>query len=356
MNHKQFEREHTDGSLRSERAKTDSELENKRAAIEEDSDEVLTRARDRADEVLKVARAKADTKGVGSSAAIRVERKEEDRALAEERSTESAQLSSEREEQRRALLELLRLERDETDKDLLLERRSADAALNSRDDFLGMVSHDLKSLLGGIAVSTALLVKEAPSDEPGRKVVKRAEGIQRFTAHMNRLISDLLDLVSIEAGRIGVTAAPNDITQVIREALDTFQPVATTQRISLSAAEAPKPLLASFDPERVLQVLANLLSNAMKFTREGGRVEVRAQREGPHVRVSVSDTGAGIPEAQVESIFERFRQVNRFDRRGHGLGLYISRCIIEAHGGRIWAESSLGHGSMFHFTLPRASE
>jgi signal transduction histidine kinase len=72
--------------------------------------------------------------------------------------------------------------------------------------------------------------------------------------------------------------------------------------------------------------------------------------------VSVSDTGAGIPEAQLESIFERFRQVSRFDRRGHGLGLYISRCIIEAHGGRIWAESSLGNGSTFHFTLPRASE
>lgn len=352
MTNKQPEREQTDGSLRSERAKTDSELEKKRATVEEDSDEVLARARGRADEVLKVARAKADMRGAGSTAAVRVERTEADRALAEERSTESAQLSSEREERQRALMELLRYERDETDKDLLLERRGADAALNSRDDFLGMVSHDLRALLGGIAVNTALLVRDASGDDPGRKVLKRAEGIQRFTARMNRLISDLLDLVSIEAGHLGVTAAPNDITRVIHEAIDVFQPMASAQRISLSADEAPGPLLASFDPERIIQVLANLLSNAMKFTREGGRVEVRAEREGTHVRVSVSDTGSGIPEEQLESIFERFRQVNRFDRRGHGLGLHISRCLIEAHGGRIWAESSLGNGSTFHFTLP----
>ncbi len=356
MSQKQPERAQTDGSLRSERARTDSELDKKRASIAEDSDEVLARAHARADGVLKAARAKADTAGVGSTAALRGERKEEDRALAEERTSQAAQLTREREERRRALAELLRFERDETDKDLLIERTGADAALVTRDDFLGMVSHDLRSMLGGIAVSTALMVKEATNDAAGKKVVQRAEGIQRFTARMNRLLGDLLDVVSIEAGQLQVSPVPDDLTRVMRESVEAFQHVASAQGISLSVVDSPGPLLATFDPERVLQVLANLLSNALKFTREGGRVELRAVSEGALCRVSVTDTGSGIPDDQLESIFERFRQVSRFDRRGHGLGLHISKCLVEAHGGRIWAESRLGSGSTFHFTLPRAGE
>lgn len=354
MSEKRPERAQTDDSLRSERAKTDSELDRKRASIEADSDEVLARAHDRADDVLKAARAKADTRGVGSTAALRGERKEEDRALSEERAAQATQLTREREDRKRALAELLRFERDETDKDLLLERSGADAALVTRDDFLGMVSHDLRSLLGGIAVSTAFLLKEAAPDDAGRKVVKRAESIQRFTARMNRLLSDLLDVVSIEAGQLQVDAVPDDITRVMRESAEVFQHVASAQGISLSMVVPSEPLRVSLDPERILQVLSNLLSNALKFTREGGRVELRAGRDGSHCRVSVTDSGSGIPEDQLEAIFERFRQVNRFDRRGHGLGLHISKCIVEAHGGRIWAESRLGTGSTFHFTLPLA--
>jgi signal transduction histidine kinase len=352
----QPERAQTDDSLRSERARTDSELDKKRDSIAEDSDAVLARAQARADDVLKAARAKADTAGVGSTAALRVERKEEDRAVAEERTSQAVQLTREREERQRALAELLRFERDETDKDLLIERTGADAALVTRDDFLGMVSHDLRSMLGGIAVSTSLMVKEATNDAAGRKVVQRAEGIQRFTARMNRLLGDLLDVVSIEAGHLQVSPVPGDLTRVMRESVEAFHHVASARGISLSVVDSPGPLLATFDPERVLQVLANLLSNALKFTREGGRVELRAVSEGTQCRVSVTDTGSGIPEDQLESIFERFRQVSRFDRRGHGLGLHISKSLVEAHGGRIWAESRLGSGSTFHFTLPSAGE
>jgi len=355
MSQNQPDRDQTDDSLRSERARTDRELEKKRASIEEDSDAVLARAHDRADEVLKTARAKADTTGMGSNAELEIERTEEDRALAEERTTQATQLASEREQQRLALAELLRFEREETDKDLLIERRGADAALVTRDDFLGMVSHDLRSLLGGIAVSTALLVKEAAPDDSGKKVMKRAESIQRFTARMNRLIGDLLDVVSIEAGQLHVRAVPDDVTRVMRESVDVFQSAAVAQGISLSLTGAPGPLLADFDYERILQVLANLLSNALKFTREGGRVELRVEAEGPRCRVSVSDTGSGLPEDQLDAVFERFGQVNKFDRRGHGLGLHISKCIIDAHGGRIWVESRLGAGSTFHFTLPRSA-
>jgi signal transduction histidine kinase len=349
---KQPERTQTDDSLRSERAKTDAELERKRAVIEEDSDAVLARARERADEVLKTARAKADTESAGSTAAVRGERSEADRALAEERSTEAAQLNDEREERQRALAELLRYERDETDKDLHFERQRTDAALVTRDDFLAMVSHDLRNMLGGIAVTTAMMVKEASPDEQGRKVVKRAETVQRFTARMNRLIGDLLDVVSIDAGHLAVDPASNEVTRLLSDSVDAFQLAAAAQRVELSVLEAPRLPAARFDYERILQVLANLLSNALKFTGPGGRIELRAERDGPHIRISVSDTGSGIPEDHLESVFERFRQVNRGDRRGHGLGLHISKSIVEKHGGRIWAESTPGKGSTFHFTLP----
>jgi signal transduction histidine kinase len=215
-----------------------------------------------------------------------------------------------------------------------------------------MVSHDLRNLLGGVAVTTAMLVKEASSDEQGRKVVKRAESIQRFTARMNRLISDLLDVVSIDAGHLSVEPAPNEVTRVLSDSAEAFQLVAAAKHVALSVLEAPGLPRARFDYERILQVLANLVGNALKFTPPGGRIELRAESDGGNVRLSVSDTGSGIPEAQLEAVFERFRQVTQGDRRGHGLGLHISRCLIEAHGGRIWVESRLGKGSTFHFTLP----
>jgi signal transduction histidine kinase len=104
----------------------------------------------------------------------------------------------------------------------------------------------------------------------------------------------------------------------------------------------------------MLQVLANLITNSIKFTAQGGSIWVRAERAGDELRFSISDTGAGIPDHMLEAVFERFWQVDKNDRRGLGLGLYISRCIVEAHRGRIWAESRLGEGSRFWFTLPAA--
>jgi signal transduction histidine kinase len=112
--------------------------------------------------------------------------------------------------------------------------------------------------------------------------------------------------------------------------------------------------MATFDHERVLQVLANLLSNAIKFTPAGGRISFRVEPVGPDVRFSVADTGSGIPSHQLEAVFKRFWQARSEDWRGLGLGLYISKGIIETHGGRIWAESQLGKGSTFSITLPGA--
>jgi signal transduction histidine kinase len=122
--------------------------------------------------------------------------------------------------------------------------------------------------------------------------------------------------------------------------------------VSLEAKIDAAPLLAAFDDQRILQVLANLISNSLKFTHRGGKITVRGEREAGNVRLCVRDTGSGIPDDALERIFERFAQVGKDDRRGLGLGLYISRCIVEAHGGRIWAESQPGTGSKMCFTLP----
>jgi signal transduction histidine kinase len=150
---------------------------------------------------------------------------------------------------------------------------------------------------------------------------------------MNRLIGDLVDVASIEAGKILVTPSLQDANALVRESVEAFQPLAPAQGLSLDGATSENPLMARFDHERLLQVVANLLSNAIKFTRPGGRISIRVEPRGQEVHFSVTDTGSGIPKHQLEAVFERFWQARSEDRRGLGLGLYISRCIVEAHGG-----------------------
>jgi signal transduction histidine kinase len=138
----------------------------------------------------------------------------------------------------------------------------------------------------------------------------------------------------------------------VAEAVDTFQGAAMGKRLHLRAEVGEHRLMAPFDHDRLLQVLANLIANSIKFTAEGGSITVRAERDGAELRLSVTDTGPGIPSRMLELVFQRFWQVGKDDRRGVGLGLYISRYIVAAHGGKIWAESTLGEGSRFTFTLP----
>jgi signal transduction histidine kinase len=169
---------------------------------------------------------------------------------------------------------------------------------------------------------------------------------------MNRLIGDLVDVASIVAGKLAVARETRDLAILIAEAVDTFRATASAKGVFLETRIDAAPLLATFDHQRILQVLANLISNSLKFTPRGGNITIGGEREAGSVRLSVRDTGCGIPDHALERIFERFSQVGNSDRRGLGLGLYISRCIVEAHGGRIWAESQPGAGSKIGFTLP----
>jgi signal transduction histidine kinase len=356
------ERDQTDESLRTERQKTDRALAERHAAEEEDSDLVLSRARESADAVLTEARAKADQRldetlpQDATSTTLTEERVLEDEALQDERASADEILRRERLENARVLSRLLPLEREKTDRFLLTERARSDVALANRDNFLGLVSHDLRNLLGGIVMSAELLSARAPENEDGKQTLLATTRIQRYAARMNRLIGDLVDVASIDAGKLAVTPAPGDAAALIDEAVDTFQAAASAKGISLQAEIAERPLPAELDHDRMLQVLANTISNAIKFTSEGGSIRVCGERAGDELRFSISDTGSGIPENMLEAVFERFWQVGKDDRRGVGLGLFISKCIVEAHGGKIWAESKPGEGSRICFTLPTPSD
>jgi signal transduction histidine kinase len=343
------QRQQTDESLRIEREKADREL----AAIEETADAVIVRARARADQVLAAARAQADRQssrlaGAQLPVVVSSDRVLEDDALQEERTNADQALREERGEH----VALLSGERDTTDKDLLAERARSDDALANRDEFLGVVSHDLRNMLDVIGGFAALIAKEAAAEHRPEQVLKHAQRIQRSGIRMTRLIGDLVDLASIEAGKLAMARQIGDPTHVIVEAVDSFQTPASAIGVSLVAEIVSPSSLAAFDPARILQVLTNLLGNALKFVRANGEISVRVERLDHDIRFAVSDTGVGIPTDMLEVIFGRFRQVTRGDRRGLGLGLYISKCIVQGHGGRIWAESRVGEGSTFFFTLP----
>lgn len=350
------ERTETDDSLRTERTKTDSELRKAQGSLESTTRATVGAARDRADAVVRESRRRQDagdaTLDAEGRAGLAGERRREDEALAEERAGVDAAAERERLARELALAGLLSVEREATDLRLKVERLHSDEALIAREDFFAMVSHDLRTLLGGIALSAAFVDRLSRTDQPIRDVQRHAANIQRFTARMNRLIGDLIDVASIEAGKLSVEPTRYDATQLIRESLETFQAAAAAHGLSLESDVTDHPALARFDHDRIMQVLSNLVGNALKFTPAGGRITLRVRPHGDEVHFSVEDTGEGIPADRLGSIFDRFSQVQRSDRRGLGLGLFISRCIVEAHGGRIWAESEVGRGTTVTFTLP----
>ena len=232
-NQKATGRDATDQSLGEERRKTDDELAHRRADIEDDADAVVASARAKADDVVRVTREAADLRSpetAEESGRLAVERRREDDLLAREREVIDRQRNIERADRHRVIAALLETERKSTDVSLLSERRSADNAIAARDEFLGMVSHDLRTLIAGISLNAAMLMQEATPDDAGQRVVQRADSIQRFTTRVTRLIGDLLDVTSIEAGRLGLVVAKLDASRLLTETLDTFQPVGVGPR------------------------------------------------------------------------------------------------------------------------------
>jgi diguanylate cyclase (GGDEF)-like protein len=343
------EREQTDESLRTERDHTNHVAAAHAHAVEAEADARSTTALDRAraDAKLGAARDRADElpREVAKSRAREDESVRVTRALADEA------LERRHQETARMIAKLLTLERERTDRDLLTERARSDEALANRDDFLGIVSHDLRNLICGIAMTAELTAMQSGEDPRWKTAVLGAKQIQSYAARMSRLVRDLQDVASIDRGKLAINATRGDTTTLVAEVVESFRPTAAERRIALDL-DVSEPAPASFDRERMLQVLSNLLTNAIKFTEEGGSVRISRERDGAMLRFSVRDTGMGIEPDDLEAIFDRFWQVGKDDRRGFGLGLYIARCIVEQHGGRIWAKSELGKGTEILFTLP----
>jgi signal transduction histidine kinase len=351
-------REKTDARLTAERAKTDGELARRTRATADEAEEVVTAARRRAADVVRTARRRADARmraGKASRAErnrVGAERSREDSVLRKEYARADRVTAVERTERARLVAELLRHERQDTDRSLLLERADADMIIGRRDEFLGMVSHDLRNELNGIALCVGEILRNAADDEGGRKVFRSATNIQRTNLRMSRLIGDLLDVVSIDVGKFTVVPDYHDVSRTVDDIVESFAPIASAKGISLLVSRIDESLAAHFDRQRIQQALGNLLINALNYTSERGKVSVCAERKGDELWFAVADTGCGIAVDRLQSIFERFSQGARPDRKGLGLGLYIARRIVEAHRGRIWAESEPGRGSTFYFTLP----
>jgi signal transduction histidine kinase len=226
--------------------------------------------------------------------------------------------------------------------------REAREAIRMRDEILAVVSHDLRNPLNTISVASSLLELN-PSAEVSAKAQR---SIGRAAKQMERLLQDLLDVSRAEAGGMSIERAPVDVVALIDEAFALSLPQAEDKSVKLERRVAGDVGSIEGDRNRLLQVLGNLLGNAIKFVPPGGQVTIGAQHLYGQVRVWISDDGPGIPAEQVPRVFDRFWQANRSGSRGAGLGLAIAKSIVDAHGGQIGVHSQLGEGSTFFCWLP----
>jgi signal transduction histidine kinase len=237
-------------------------------------------------------------------------------------------------------------------------------ATRARDDMLGIVSHDLRNPLHTIQLSSSFVLEligdsglALPSPMPGAPPVSLSAQLEimlRASRRANALIEDLLDVTRIDAKRLSVDPVELDALALIDEALLDTAPLAADRKIELTHGWEGAPVHVRAEKGRVFQVFSNLVGNALKFTPAGGRIDVRGRAIDGEAHFSVTDTGSGIPPESLPHLFDRFWQAQQARRAGAGLGLFIAKGIIEAHGGRIWVESTLGRGTTFSFTLPMA--
>lgn len=224
-------------------------------------------------------------------------------------------------------------------------RLAAERTAHARDEVLAVVSHDLRNPLNTIQLACSML-------EQGVQLEKNVRLVRRAVLQMQGLIDDLLDAASIRAARMKITAEAFDVRDLLNDIGDSFAADAAERGIALTVdAQANATIHA--DARRLSQALSNLINNALKFTPAGGQVRVRFAIEQEQLRFEVTDTGKGIAPNELDKVFDREWQADETAHLGSGMGLYIAKGVVAAHGGEIHVRSELGQGSVFWFTLPR---
>jgi signal transduction histidine kinase len=348
---RQSEREKSDETLRDSDLASEHQADFDRDAERVEADKAKLQSRSDSDASRDLGRADTGRSGAERQAQgderLRVERQTSDQAIKGERLRADAATEKGRSQYQAAAkssAELLSREQQ--------SHQKTKATLTTREEFLAIVSHDLRNPLNNISMATQNLLEE-PKD-----VKELASSINRSADEMLRLIEDLLDVERMAVGKLTLHFEEHDVSEIIKEAVEKFKGTAASKGITLEAAPQDVCGYVVCDRSRVMQVLSNLIGNAIKFIPAKGQICVSCQRAGPEggeVRISVSDTGEGIAPEKIKTIFDRFSQIHNQDRRGIGLGLYIAKMMVEEHPGRIWVESKLGEGSAFHFALPLRS-
>jgi signal transduction histidine kinase len=364
------ERGQTDTSLHTERGKTDDSFTDHRKQNESETNRRVQDGRDGADKARARSRAQSDS-WLSADPSLKAQRARDDANMKTERALVDAALEFERDTNGFEALKFLERERLETDKNLHRERAHSDiqatatssrlnrevlshietkAALTSRDELLAIVSHDLRNPIGAVVSFAQLLLEKHPSNSG--QTGHWLEIVKRNAETALRLITDILDMERFAEGKLQMDFAPCDVDALISESIELLQHLAGERNIELCVSTPLAGSSVSCDRDRILQVLGNLIGNAIKFTPPGGTITVGTEQLKDELRVSVKDTGPGIPEDQQEKIFGRYTQIAQKDRRGLGLGLHIAAMLIDAHQGKIGVISALGNGSDFRFTLP----
>ena len=224
-----------------------------------------------------------------------------------------------------------------------------------RRDFVANISHELRTPVSSLQILADTLANELPESSPAHVWLGK---LQSQVDALHQLTDELMDLARIEAGQMPIKLVETPVADWVAQVVELFRPQIEHQNLALEI-ETPADQRVLADPTGARRVLGNLLHNAIKFTPARGRIAIRARQTGDVVEIQVQDTGIGIPASALSRIFERFYKVDRArtpgETRGTGLGLAIAKHIVEAHGGKIWAESVEGKGSIFHFTLPAAN-
>jgi signal transduction histidine kinase len=234
--------------------------------------------------------------------------------------------------------------------------KELETASQHKSEFLANMSHELRTPLNAI-IGFSQVLREGMVGEVNEKQAEYLEDILSSGNHLLSLINDVLDLSKVEAGQVELEVAPFSLQEALERGVAMVRERATRDGVEVTLAANPEVDLVAGDERRIRQVIFNLLSNAVKFTPAGGSVDVWATQVNGGVSVSVADTGPGIAVEDLKRIFEEFQQTEAGlqQREGTGLGLALSKRLVELHGGRIWVDSKLGRGSTFVFTLPAGS-